>query len=323
MIIAHLNQKNFEAQEITSENSFLLKDAIWIDLFSPTKSEETLVEESLSLNIPTREEMVEIELSSRLYREDNILFMTTTMIAQSDTANPILDPVTFVLTQQKLITIRYIEPQAFKIVNSHLRKLNINHHHATAIFIELLDATIDRLADTLELVGHRLDEYSKIIFQPIDNINDKLDYQKLIRIVGANGDLNTKARESLVAFSRLVTFFSQTPESTMGNDGQSHLATLGKDIISLSDHANFLSSKINFLLDATLGMVSIDQNNIIKIVSVAAVIFLPPTLIASIYGMNFHFMPELSWKYGYFLAITMMILAAWLPYKFFKYKKWL
>ena len=109
----------------------------------------------------------------------------------------------------------------------------------------------------------------------------------------------------------------------MDNEGQLRLATLSKDIASLSDHANFLSTKINFLLDGTLGMVSIEQNNIIKIFSVAAVIFLPPTLIASIYGMNFHVMPELSWKYGYLLSISFMLLAAWLPYKYFKYRKWL
>jgi len=325
MLAAYLNQKKFIPQEITTENQTLLKEAVWIDLLSPSKEEENQVEQSLGLDIPTREEMVEIELSSRLYKENDTIFMTATMIAQSDSPDPRFDPVTFVLTQQQLITIRYVEPQSFKIAFSHLKKLDTSHNNITAslMFIELLDATVDRLADILELVGRRLDEYSKTIFRPQNNAAEKLDYQKLMQQIGMNGDLNTKARESLVTFNRLTAFFVQTVGSRIDNNGQLRLATLSKDIASLSDHANFLSTKVNFLLDATLGMVSIEQNNIIKIFSVAAVIFLPPTLIASIYGMNFHFMPELSWKYGYVFAIGLILFAAWLPYKYFKHRKWL
>jgi magnesium transporter len=141
--------------------------------------------------------------------------------------------------------------------------------------------------------------------------------------MGANADLNTKVCESLVTFNRLIPFFSQMAGSRINDERLQRLGTLGKDINSLSDHAIFLSSKVNFLLDATLGMVNIEQNNIIKIFSVAAVIFLPPTLVASIYGMNFHIMPELEWHYGYVYALGMILLAAWLPYKYFKHKKWL
>lgn len=141
--------------------------------------------------------------------------------------------------------------------------------------------------------------------------------------MGVNGDLNTKARESLVTFNRLITFFNQTANARIDAEGQLRLASLSKDIASLSDHANFVSNKVNFLLDATLGLVNIEQNNIIKIFSVAAVIFLPPTLIASIYGMNFQFVPALTWKWGYAFSLVLMALSSWLPYKYFKYKKWL
>ena len=144
-----------------------------------------------------------------------------------------------------------------------------------------------------------------------------------MQTMGANGDLHTKARESLITINRLIIFFGQTIGAKIDNEGQLRLDTLNKDIASISDYANFLSTKVNFLLEATLGMVNIEQNNIIKLFSVAAVIFLPPTLIASIYGMNFHIMPELSWKYGYLFSIGMILLAAWLPYKYFKYRKWL
>jgi magnesium transporter len=324
MITALLDLKTYQPQEIIAENQALLKEAIWIDLLSPSKEEEAQVEQCLGLNVPTREEMVEIEFSSRLYREGGTLCMTATMIAYSDSADPQLDPVTFILTQHQLITIRYIEPQSFKIVTTHLKKLEPTQKDPAGLLLELLDATVDRLADTLELVGHRLDTCSKSIFRPQANAATKPDYRQLLQQIGSNGDLNTKAGESLVTFSRLITFLGQTTAgSRMDSEGHLRLVTLSKDIASLSDHANFLSAKVNFLLDGTLGMVSIEQNNIIKIVSVAAVIFLPPTLVASIYGMNFHFIPELSWKYGYFLSIGLMVLVAWLPYTYFKYRKWL
>lgn len=322
MLVAYINKKTLEPHIITQENHALIKKALWIDLLVPTKEEEELVEHYLSLGIPTREEMVEIEQSSRLYKENGILFLTAIMIAQHESSDPILDPVTFILTPRQLITMRYIEPKSFKILSNKLQKLEIGSYDALTLLLDLYDVTIDRLADTLELVGHRLDEYSKNIFRPQDSQN-RLDYRSLMHQIGANGDLNTKARESLVTFNRLIVFFGHIEDSRIDNDKQSRLATLSKDIDSLSDHANFLSTKVNFLLDATLGMVNIDQNNIIKIFSVAAVIFLPPTLVASIYGMNFHFMPELHWKYGYLFAVGLILIAAWLPFKYFKHKKWL
>ena len=322
-MLAYLNRKMIEPQIITIENHLSLEDSIWIDLFSPSKAEEEKVEQYIGRNIPTRAEMVEIEFSSRLYKENDAIIMTAMMLAQSDSPDPKLDPVTFVLTQKQLITIRYIESQSFKLFISKVKHVDFTHRDAVTLLIELLDATVDRLADILELVAGRLDNYSKTIFRPENNTTEKLNYQQLMQQIGANGDLNTKARESLLTFNRLISFFGQTAQSRIDKEGKLRLATLSTDVVSLSDHANFLSTKINFLLDATLGMVNIEQNNIIKIFSVAAVIFLPPTLVASIYGMNFHFMPELSWKYGYLLSIGLILTAAWLPYKYFKHRKWL
>ena len=322
-MLAYLNKKMIEPQIIAIENQASLEHSIWIDLFSPSKAEEDQVEQYIGHNIPSRAEMVEIEFSSRLYKENDALFMTAMMLAQSDSPDPKLDPVTFVLTQNHLITIRYIESQSFKLFISKVKKVDFIHRDAVTLLIELLDATVDRLADILELVGSRLDHYSKTIFRSENNTTEKLNYQQLMQQIGANGDLNTKARESLVTFNRLISFFGQTAHSIIDKEGKLRLATLSTDVASLSDHANFLSTKVNFLLDATLGMVNIEQNNIIKIFSVAAVIFLPPTLVASIYGMNFQYMPELSWKYGYLLSIGLILTAAWLPYKYFKHRKWL
>jgi len=324
MIIAYLDRKILEPHEINSDNQALLKEAVWIDLISPTSADEAIVENSLGLDIPTREEMLEIELSSRLYREDNTLFMTATMLAQSDSLEPKYDAVTFVLTEKQLITVRYIEPYAFKVFIAHLQKFHADHHYPSNLLIELLDATVDRLADILELVGHHLDEYSKIIFKSDnDNSYGKLNYRQIMQQIGASGDLTSKARESLATLERLITFFGKMMSSTIDPESQLRMATLSADMISLSDHVNFLSNKITFLLSATLGMVNIEQNAIIKIVSVAAVIFLPPTLVASIYGMNFHVMPELSWKFGYPMAIGFMLISVLLPYKYFKHRKWL
>lgn len=320
MIVTCINHDKVKFQEITTKNQALLKETHWIDLLSPSKEDEELLERYLGFNIPTREEMREIELSSRLYKREGTLFMTVAMIAHSDSPDPKLDPVTFVLTSEQLITLRYIEPQSFRLFYAHLQGLDIAHRDAVCFLIELLDATIDRLADILEWIARHLDDYSKVIFQ---SGSARLDYRQLMQQIGENGDLTAKARESLLTFSRLIPFLLQNVGPRIDEEGQARLATQSKDVASLSDHASFLSNKVVFLLDATLGMVSIEQNNIIKIFSVAAVIFLPPTLIASIYGMNFHFMPELSWKWGYLVAIGLMLVSSWLPYKFFKYRKWL
>ena len=318
MIVAFTFKAGFKQAVITSSNQALLIDALWVDMINPTLEEEILVEGVLGLNIPTREELSEIEISSRLYKENDALFMTAMMVAQSATLTPKQDAVTFVLTSQKLITIRYIEPQAFKICIAKIQKLQVDT--PIDMLTELLDTTIDRLADILEMISRQLDGYSKSLFNP--NGSHNTDYKNLLQSLGVNGELNSKVVESLVSFNRLISFFDQSMGVKIDID-HGRLVSLNKDINSLNDHANFLSSKINFLLEATLGLVQIEQNIIIKIFSVAAVIFLPPTLIASMYGMNFTFMPELSWKYGYMLALGMMLVSSWLPYKYFKYRKWL
>lgn len=320
MIIASHFEHTFTQTIIHKPNQHLLKDALWIDLINPTPEEEELIERNLEFDVPTREEMREIEISSRLYKENDILFMTATMIAKAESNAPKQDAVTFILTKKQLITLRYIEPQAFKLFNNRLSKIPPFTNPAS-LLTELLDVTVDRLADILEMINHQLELISKRIFHYTSSKNH--NYQKLLQQVGVNGELCSKIVESLVAFHRLIPFFEQSTVIQMNAEDKTRLHALNKDITSLNDHALFLSNKISFLLEATLGMVQIEQNAIIKIFSVAAVIFLPPTLIASMYGMNFRHMPELAWQYGYLFAVSLMLLASWLPYKYFKYKKWL
>lgn len=327
MIIACMFHDSLEFCEITASNSNLLKDAIWIDLLYPTSEEEKLVESHIGIGIPTKDEMVEIELSSRFYKIKDTLFMTAAVIAQSESEEPKLEPITFLLTEAKLVTIRYIEPQSFKLFTAQVKNLDKNNQNIQSIFIEFLDVSIDRLADILELVGRRIDELSKNIFaentkKTSSAISSQL-YKHTMRQIGINGDLIAKARESLMTFSRMITFLMQLNKAKFTNSESMRVTTITKDILSLSDHANFVSGKLTFLLDAFLGLINIEQNGIIKIFSVASVMFLPPTLIASVYGMNFHLMPELSWKYGYAFALSLMLLSAWLPYKYFRRRKWL
>lgn len=323
-MLTFFNGEGFRQEELNRSNDLTLADAIWIDMLNPSPQELENLKEYFGFKIPTRAEMIEIEISSRLYTENNNLFMTGTMISNSTSTEPKLDPITFILTKKQLITIRYIEPQAFKLFVSQVGKLNLKYDDPLALLIDLLDATIDRSADILEYIGQKIDSYSKKIFNPnTSDVDDNRDYRQLLQEVAAYGDLNTKAQESLMTFNRLTAFLIQSTGIWVDKEYKTRLANLRKDIISLSQHTHFLSNKVSFLLDATLGLVNIAQNNIIKIFSVAAVIFLPPTLIASIYGMNFKFIPEINWKYGYLLAVGLMMFFAWAPYKYFKWKKWL
>lgn len=309
--------------EITEKNRLLLQQAVWIDLFIPTQADELLVESIISLNIPTRDDMREIEVSSRLYKEDSTLFMTAPMIVNSESNRPFLDAVSFILTKSQLITIRYFSLQTFSLFSTRINKNELPYSAANIVFIGLLEIAIDRIADTLERVGSSIDTHSQIIFRDEIKLKKTFNFQELLQEIGSNGDLGAKARESLIAFNRIVSYFKQNQKLGLDNDADQRLIALTADIQALSDHVGFLSNQINFLLNANLGMININQSNIIKIFSIAAVIFLPPTLVASVYGMNFKFMPELSWHYGYPYALCTMLASAFIPYQFFKWKKWL
>jgi magnesium transporter len=320
-----LNRKSLKSQDVLVTDltaKTALKNALWIDLRTPSKEEEVFVEKSLLLNIPTRADMTEIELSSRLYTDEDNYFMTVLVVDQSELTAPILDPVSFVLTKKQLITVRHIHPQSFEWFNTHLIKFDTKNLDAVTLFLELLESMFDRLTDILESISRRLEVYSKSIFKPRKGAKSP-NYLELMHDIGALGDLNSKVSESLMTFARLVVFFTKSADVRLNEERHVRLSSLSADLNSLSEHVNFFSNKITFLLEATLGFVNIDQNHIIKLVSVAAVIFLPPTLVMSFYGMNFHFMPELKWHYGYIYVIGLSVLSSWIPYKYFKYRKWI
>jgi magnesium transporter len=298
--------------------------AVWIDLVSPTVQEDKLVESLLGIAVPTREEMQEIEVSSRLYVENGARYMTATLMCQSDTATPKTTPVTFILSGHRLATVRYDEPRPFAIVEHKLARLCPPKVNGEIVLMDLLDAVVDRSADILERIGAEVDQISHSIFEPEDDASP-LSYKDVLKALGRKGDLTSKVRESLVSIGRLLLFISNEAEGMKWpKDNRLQLQSMRRDTASLSDHASYLAGKITFLLDAMLGVVNIEQNAIIKIFSIAAVIFMPPTLVASIYGMNFHSgMIELDWTFGYPFALFLMIVAAVVPILFFKWKKWL
>jgi len=296
--------------------------AVWFDLIQPTQLEDKLVEGVVGISVPTREEMQEIEVTSRLYVENGARYMTATLMCQSDTDTPKTTAVTFILSGHRLITVRYDEPRPFMIVGHKLARVCPASVNGESVLMELLDAVIDRAADILERIGVEVDRVSHDIFEP--EADQKLTHQEILKSIGRKGDLTSKVRESLVSIGRVLLYLANEADSMRwAKETRSQLRGMQRDVQSLSDHATYLSSKITFVLDAMLGVVSIEQNNIIKIFSIAAVVLMPPTLVASIYGMNFKHMPELEWQYGYPLAIVLMLIAAALPYVFFKWKNWL
>jgi magnesium transporter len=323
MLTVYVPKNHLLDRRVIAPGETVPDEAVWLDLVNPAPGEDKLVEQLLGIAVPTREEMQEIEVSSRLYVEQHARFMTATLMCHSDTATPMTTAVTFILSGHRLVTVRYDEPRPFAIVGAKLARSCPPHVAGETVLLDLLDAVIDRLADILERIGTEVDRMSHLIIEP-ENAAGERAYKDILRAIGSKGDLTSKARESLVSIGRLLLFLANEAEGMRWNkDVRLQLQAMQRDVLSLSDHATYLSNKITFLLDAMLGVVQIEQNNVIKIFSVAAVVLLPPTMIASIYGMNFKHMPELDWSYGYPLALLLMLLAAVLPYWYFKWRKWL
>lgn len=300
-------------------------EAIWIDLIEPTREEDRRVEAALGIEIPTREETQNIEPSEVLYVENGVRYMSARILCQSGTEAPKLAPISFILKDKQLITVRYDEPRSFQMFINRMARPGAAVPQGDHLLIGLFETVIDRAAEILRLSGERIDEVSSVIFEPTASQKADVDtFRTTLQTMGMEGNRISKVRESLVSIERMLLFLTaNTAGAALPDDLRGEVRTTLRDLQSLEDHATFLSSKIQFLLDAVLGLVSLEQNKIIKIFSVAAVVFMPPTLIASSYGMNFRNMPELDWALGYPMALVMMVLAASGTYLFFKWKRWL
>ncbi len=293
-----------------------LADAIWLDIVSPTREEELALEKGLGFDLPTREEMAEIEPSSRLFQRDGGTFMTASLLARREDRRAD-SPVTFVLANGMLITVRYDDLKAFQLFID--RAPALGAQTGTTVLFGLLDAVIERLADLLEHSGQEVEAVSEAIFRRPKGAQ----FEALLTDLARAQSLTSMARQSLVSLARVFSFAALAHEIAEDHECQAHLRTLQRDNQSLTEHAGAQSGHIQFLLDAALGLINIEQNGIIKFFSVAAVILMPPTLVASIYGMNFHHMPELDWPFGYPMAVSLMVLSAVVPFLWFRRRGWL
>jgi magnesium transporter len=301
--------------------------ATWIDLEEPTHDEEQLVERCIEVDVPTQTEMAEIEPSSRLYEREGALYMTVSVLAGVQDGTPTTTPISFVLTDNRLVTVRYTTPKPVRAFVDHVRREPDLARDATTVLVRLLDAIIDRLADELEVLGSEIEDISLHIFGP--RIEERripaAKLTALLTRIGRAQTLLAKIRYSAVSTSRMLNFLggSNRVNDPAAKEARHHLASLMTDVSSLSEHANFLADNLIFLLDASLGLISVEQNAAMKLFSWAALIFLPPTLIAGIYGMNFHFMPELSWPHGYTFALALILGSAVLPILYLKTRGWI
>jgi magnesium transporter len=305
------------------ESAEIPPQAIWIDLFEPTQAEERSVEQLLSAEVPTREEMAEIEVSSRLYEEDGILYMTASVLHGVADAAPQASPVTFILSKERLVTIRYVEPTSFRNFGHQCEKERVHFPDAESVLVGLLEAIVDRTADVLEQIGPAMDRLSDLVFTHGSRApKDDPDFREVMQSIGRSGDLNSKIRECLVSTGRVTNYLASQTSARNHPTLPARMESITGDLRSLTDYSGFVAGKIAFMLDATLGFINIQQNTIIKIVSIVSVVIMPPTMVASIYGMNFQHMPELGWRLGYPMALGFMLASAVIPFLIFKAKRW-
>lgn len=322
----HLVPTDLEVTENSSPSEAV--GAIWLDLTNPTRHEDHYVEHVLGISVPTQEEAQDLEVSARLYHEDGAEFMTMTGASQLESDEPTAAPITFILKDDVLVTVRYAEPKPFWLYATRAQKTGaVPCANGEQIMLGLVEALIERMAEALDKNGRELERCSREIFRhksPNGKTTKSRDFGAIIERLGIKGDLLGIIRESLVSLNRLLAYH---PATVVAVEGSKDAAAWGKDMMqdvaALSDHASYLADKTSFLLDATLGLINLEQNQIIKLFSIVAVGLLPPTLIATIYGMNFKTMPELNWSFGYPAALIIMVITAIIPFVWFRRKGWL
>jgi len=295
---------------------------IWIDLARAGPADLARVSGRLGIDLPTREDQEEIEQSSRLYFEDGVPVMTVLLPALSDTGDMIVGPVSFLLFPDRLVTLRSHDPKPFASFPPNAAQTGQGCASPETVLHGLLEEIIDRLADITEQTGRDIDTVSRHVFAT-DRLTTE-DYRAALRAIGHNERKVMHLRECLTTLDRMLGFLMPVLDARKSTKGlRMLLKGQYRDVRTISEQTVYLQQKTAFLLDAALGLIGIDQNAIIKIFSVAAVAFLPPTLVASIYGMNFAHMPELAWYYGYPLGLGLMLTSALLPLWYFRRRGWL
>lgn len=292
----------------------------------PTADEIAKVERQFGLKVPSREQLDEIESSSRLRSEGKILYLSMPLSAQHDVLDAEPTPVGFVLSPDVLVTVRFAEVKSFASVRDRLAKNN-RGFNSTSMFVTLLEEMVDHGADLLETIANELGGISRRVFRRQDRrthrgvrLNRLLS--EMLIVVGDTGEHLSQIRESLTGLQRIIGFASEAAGEWLQQEIQARLKTARQDLASLADFEVHLSGKVQFLLDAILGFINTEQNDIFKVLTIVSVVGIPPTLIASMYGMNFHNMPELSWPWGYQYGLTLIALSTIAPILWFKWRGW-
>lgn len=300
--------------------------ARWIDLLNPSFEEEQHVEALLGCDLPTRDEMREIEDSRRLVARHDALLLTATVMVNSNSEYPRAEDVTFVLTPGRLVTVRYAAPRAFALFAERGLAEVEPWPNAEHVLLGLFECLLERIADHIEATSDDLDRMVHDVLAPEAPAGKRprLDYAQMLRRLERDQILVARSRVSLMSLDRLAAYLCR-PElgERVSPTAVARAQVLRRDAHSLMEHTGFLANSINFELSAILGMVNIEQNSIIKFFSVVSVVFLPPTLVASLYGMNFELMPELHWHLGYPWALGLMVTSAVAPYFWFRRRGWL
>ena len=298
-----------------AEPDALAEDAVWIDIVEPTAQERAGITQAYGVRLPDSEDMQEIEATARFYKDEDGLHIHSFFL-DDFAETPTNVTVAFVLKQGRLFTLHEEELSTIRLFRLRARRQPDLIGDATSILLSLFETKVDRLADVLESVYTSLEAASEQVLRQSDK-----DLHELLADIANYEDLSGKARLSLLDTQRALTFVLRN--GNLDREQVEQIRDVMRDVDSLLPHTSFLFDKVNFLMDAIHGFINIEQNKIIKIFSIAAVVFMPPTLIASIYGMNFHRMPELDWTFGYPVAIGLMILSGLSPYWYFKRRGWL
>ena len=298
---------------------------VWVDLWNPTREEIDKACTDYGLNIPPREQLDEIEFSSRLQYEDGIFTISVPVTPHYAGEEDVTSPLGFVLTEEILVTVRFARLHTFEAIATRVKR---RKRSAPDIFLVILEALVDYGADRLEELRAESLEISKRVFhkQMQDNRRNIKNTNRMLRTtlveLGDMGERLSHIRETLLVLQRAVPFLTEHGDGWMAPQVKARLKMAGSDVQSLNEYEVHLTDKIQFLLDAALGFISTEQNDLFKVLTIASVVGIPPTFIASMYGMNFHFMPELSWHYGYAWGLGLIFLSTVIPIAWFKWRGW-
>ncbi len=302
----------------------LSPDTIWIDMLDCDPAEIAWVEQQTGLHVPTPAELTEIETSSRLRFESGVFRLSTPTVSRDPAGMPVTTALGLVLGRKQLITVRQTRLTAFTTFGA--AWASEPGACGADAFVGLIDAIVDRMAYVLEAVGAELDTVSYRVFaarSAASPSREDAGLRDTLRQIGNCGDLASRIRDSLLCVARIIPYVLGQSIDWIPQPMRTRMETQRADIASLNDYDTHLTNKVQLLLDATLGLISIEQNNIIKVLTVVSVVGVPPTLVASIYGMNFHAMPELEWAWGYPYALGLILTSAIGPLIWFKLRGWL